>query len=90
MAESTERRTQTRIAWRGSLRLGMIDGREIVAAIRDISTGGFGLWTDEAVAAGVRVTVLGEGFQGEATVQYCEPQGARYRVGLALVGANAR
>ena len=87
MAEFTERRAEARIAWKGNLRLEVAGGAAIPAAIRDISTNGFGLWIDQPLAPGVAVVVLGEGFRGEGTVQYCEAQGQRYRIGLLLHGA---
>ena len=87
MAESMERRTQPRIAWRGNLQLVLTGGTPIPVSIRDISTSGFGLWSDLSVAPGEHVEVHGEGFTGSGTVQYCEPQGARFRIGLALHSA---
>ena len=87
MPESNERRSQTRIAWRGNLQLVLPGGPPIPAFIRDISSSGFGLWIDRLVPPGAAVEVRGEGFSGSGTVQYCEPQGTRYCIGLALSSA---
>ncbi len=87
MTENNERRSQTRIAWRGNLQLILPGGATLPVSVRDISTNGFGLWVDCPVAPGETVEVHGEGFSGSGTVQYCEPQGERYRIGLALRSA---
>lgn len=84
MPHFDERRSQPRINWRGELQLVLAGSDPIPATIRDISTAGFGLWTDRVVPLGAAVEVEGNGFSGTGTVQYCEAHGARYRVGLVL------
>jgi hypothetical protein len=84
MPDSDDRRSQPRITWRGELHLVLPGNEPIPATIRDISTSGFGLWTDRLVPPGATVEVQGDGFCGNGKVQYCQAQGARYRVGVSL------
>jgi hypothetical protein len=89
MAELNERRSQTRIAWRGNLQLVLPGGAPIPASIHDMSPDGLSLWIDQLLPLGSPVEVWGNGFTGDGTVQSCELQGTRYRVGLALSSPNA-
>jgi hypothetical protein len=86
--DGKERREQTRIAWRGNVKLMITDGDPMDATIADISELGCGFRTERAIAPGLPVVIDGTGFRGDGVVRYCYPRQGGFFIGVELQQPN--
>jgi hypothetical protein len=82
--DAMERRTETRVNWRGAVQLIVTGADPIAANITDISEMGCGLQVDRPVESGLPIGIQGEGFEADGIIRHCYRHRGGFRLGIEL------